>query len=58
MGGMAGIVIPIAIGVLARGGRFEPALIFIAVVGIIGALCYIFLVGKVERVETVQHDLS
>lgn len=51
IGNLSGIIVPIAIGYLARGGHFEPALIFVACLGLAGALSYIFLVGKVERIE-------
>jgi ACS family D-galactonate transporter-like MFS transporter len=49
MGNLASIVIPIVIGYLAKGGNFEPALVFIGALGITGACSYIFLVGKIER---------
>jgi ACS family D-galactonate transporter-like MFS transporter len=51
MGNLASIVVPIAIGFLASGGNFKPALLFIGTLGIVGAISYIFLVGKIERVE-------
>lgn len=51
IGGLAGVVIPVAIGYLASDNDFAPALVFIGTLGILGALCYIFLVGKVERIE-------
>lgn len=51
IGGTASIIVPVVIGILAQNGRFEPALIFIAALGVIGALSYIFLVGKVERIQ-------
>ena len=51
IGGLASIIIPIVIGFLAQGGNFEPALLFIGMLGLLGALSYIFLVGKVERIE-------
>ncbi|MEO6731589.1 MAG: MFS transporter [Ferruginibacter sp.] len=51
IGNLSGIIVPIAIGYLARGGHFAPALIFIACLGLAGALSYIFLVGKIERIE-------
>ena len=54
IGNLSGIVVPIAIGFLARGGQFAPALIFIACLGLAGALCYIFLVGKIERIEVAN----
>ena len=49
MGNLASIVVPIVIGYLASGGNFEPALLFIGVLGVVGACSYIFLVGKIER---------
>ncbi|EHL78268.1 MFS transporter [Bacillus smithii] len=51
IGNLSSIVIPIVIGFLAKGGNFSPALVFIATVAFVGALSYIFLVGKVERIE-------
>ncbi|MFP5108817.1 MFS transporter [Neobacillus sp. 211] len=51
IGGTASIIIPIVIGFLVKGGNFAPALTFIACVTLTGALSYIFLVGKVERVK-------
>lgn len=51
MGNLASIVVPIVIGYLASGGNFKPALVFIGALGIIGACSYMFLVGKIERLE-------
>jgi ACS family D-galactonate transporter-like MFS transporter len=51
IGGLAGIVVPITIGWLVKGGDFTPALIFICIMTLTGALSYIFLVGKIERVH-------
>jgi MFS transporter, ACS family, D-galactonate transporter len=49
---LAGIVTPLVVGfVVAATGSFEWALAFIALLAIIGALSYIFLVGDVKRVE-------
>lgn len=48
---LAAIFINVAIGYLSSDNDFAPALVFIATPGILGALCYIFLVGKVERIE-------
>ena len=42
-GGLASIVIPIAIGYLASNGNFAPALVFIGCLALIGAMSYIFL---------------
>ncbi|WP_235801697.1 MFS transporter [Heyndrickxia coagulans] len=50
IGNLASIVIPIVIGYLVKGGNFAPAITFIAGLGLIGAVSYIFLVGKVERI--------
>ena len=57
IGQLAGIIVPIAIGFLASGGNFAPALVFVAALGGLGACSYLFLVGNVERViskETVH----
>lgn len=51
IGQLAGIIVPIAIGFLASGGNFAPALVFVAALGILGACSYIFLVGNVERIQ-------
>ena len=50
-GNVAGFVVPIIIGYLVSDGDFRPALAFIGVLGFIGAMSYIFLVTKVERIE-------
>jgi ACS family D-galactonate transporter-like MFS transporter len=50
MGNLASIVVPIVIGYLASEGDFRPALVFIGGLGLVGALSYIFVVGKIERV--------
>ncbi|WP_018627273.1 MFS transporter [Niabella aurantiaca] len=57
IGQLSGIVVPIVIGFLASGGNFAPALIFVAVLGGLGACAYLFLVGNVERV-TVRIPLD
>lgn len=51
IGNLSSIVIPIVIGYLVSGGNFAPALIFVSGVALVGALSYIFVVGKVERIE-------
>ncbi len=48
---LSSISVPIAIGYLARDGDFAPALVLIAALGVVGVLSYVFLVGKLERVE-------
>jgi len=50
IGGLATILVPIAIGYLVHKGDFSPALIFIGGLALAGALSYVFLVGKVERI--------
>jgi ACS family D-galactonate transporter-like MFS transporter len=49
MGNLASIIVPIVIGYLARGGNFEPALVFIGALGVVGSCSYMFLVGNVDR---------
>jgi ACS family D-galactonate transporter-like MFS transporter len=51
IGNLSAITTPIVIGFLATGDSFAPAITFVSVMGIIGALSYILLVGKVERIE-------
>lgn len=50
IGGIGGITVPLVVGYLAKDYGFSPSLIYIACVALIGALSYIFLVGKVERI--------
>lgn len=49
IGNLSGISVPIIIGYLARDYGFEAGLTYIAIVALIGALSYVFLVGSVER---------
>lgn len=51
IGNLAAIVTPIVIGFLVSGDSFAPAITYIAVLALLGALSYILLVGKVERIE-------
>jgi ACS family D-galactonate transporter-like MFS transporter len=46
---LSGIATPLIIGYLTMGGNFAPGLLYVGGVGLMGALSYIFLVGKVER---------
>ena len=48
---LSGIATPLVIGYLARGGNFAPGLIYVTGVALVGAFCYIFVIGKVERVS-------
>ncbi|MDR6570666.1 MFS transporter [Chitinophaga ginsengisegetis] len=56
IGQLAGIIVPIVIGFLASGGSFAPALVFVAVLGLLGACSYIFLVGNVERIKIEEEN--
>jgi ACS family D-galactonate transporter-like MFS transporter len=49
IGGLSGISVPIIIGYLARDYGFSAGLTYIAIVALIGAMSYVFLVGSVER---------
>ncbi|WBM31682.1 MULTISPECIES: MFS transporter [Pseudomonas] len=51
IGNLSAIVTPIVIGFLASGASFAPAITYIAALALLGALSYILLVGKVERIE-------
>jgi hypothetical protein len=51
IGGLAGISAPIIIGPLLRGGDFTLPLTFMACIALLGACSYIFVVGKLERVN-------
>jgi ACS family D-galactonate transporter-like MFS transporter len=46
---ISGITTPLVIGYLAQGGNFAPGLTYIGTVALLGALTYIFVIGKVER---------
>ena len=51
IGNLSAIATPIVIGFLASGDSFAPAITYISVLALIGALSYILLVGKVERIK-------
>jgi ACS family D-galactonate transporter-like MFS transporter len=48
---LSGIATPWIIGALAQEGNFAPGLIYVSTVALIGALCYIFVIGKIETVS-------
>jgi ACS family D-galactonate transporter-like MFS transporter len=48
---LSGISTPLIIGYIAENGNFAPGLTYIAAVAVIGALAYILMIGKLERVE-------
>jgi ACS family D-galactonate transporter-like MFS transporter len=51
IGNLAAITTPLAIGFLVSGDSFAPAITYVAVMALVGALSYILLVGKVERIS-------
>jgi ACS family D-galactonate transporter-like MFS transporter len=51
-GSLAGSVVPVVVGlVLAATGSFVGGLAFVGLMGLLGALSYIFVVGPVRRIE-------
>jgi MFS transporter, ACS family, D-galactonate transporter len=52
MGNLTSIVVPIVIGYLVQSGDFRPALVFIGVIGLIGAFSYSFIVGEIKRIPS------
>ena len=50
-GNLAAIFVPLVIGLLVRENNFAPGMIFVAFLALAGALSYIFVVGRVERVK-------
>ena len=48
-GNLSGITVPIVIGYLARDYGFSAGLAYIALLALLGALSYVFIVGRVER---------
>jgi len=49
VGNLSGITVPIVIGYLARDYGFSAGLTYIAVLALLGALSYVFVVGAVVR---------
>jgi MFS transporter, ACS family, D-galactonate transporter len=49
IGNLPGITVPIIVGYLARYYGFSSGLTYLAAVALLGALSYVFVVGKVER---------
>jgi ACS family D-galactonate transporter-like MFS transporter len=48
-GNLAGITVPIIVGYLARSYGFSAGLTYIGAVALLGAMSYVFVVGRVER---------
>jgi MFS transporter, ACS family, glucarate transporter len=54
-GSISGIVTPIVIGyALHLTGTFTGAMYFVAAHGLIGAITYLFITGKIHRLETAR----
>ncbi|WP_066629336.1 MFS transporter [Labilibacter marinus] len=51
IGGLSGVIIPIVIGIIVKDGDFSPALYLIGGLTFLGFFSYLFIVGKVERIE-------
>lgn len=51
VGNLSAISTPIIIGLLVDGASFAPAITYVAALALLGALSYVLLVGKVERIE-------
>jgi ACS family D-galactonate transporter-like MFS transporter len=50
---LSAITTPLVIGYLAQGGNFAPGLVYIGTLALLGALSYLFVVGKVEPLAPV-----
>ena len=48
---ISGISTPLVFGFLAQQGYIALGFVYIAIIAVMGALSYIFVIGKVERVE-------
>jgi ACS family D-galactonate transporter-like MFS transporter len=46
----AAFIVPMVIGFLVKGNSFSRPLYFISSMGIMGICCFVFLVGKIERI--------
>jgi len=51
-GALSAVVTPIVIGFIVTKESFAPALFYIGAAALIGFLCYVFLIGKVEEIGT------
>ena len=50
-GALSAVVTPIVIGFVVTEDSFAPALFYIGAAALIGFLCYVFLIGKVEEIK-------
>jgi ACS family D-galactonate transporter-like MFS transporter len=51
-------VIPLAIGFLVSEESFAPALVLIATIAGLGAFAFLFLVGKIERIDMSESEVT
>ena len=58
IGGLSAVTVPIIIGLLVNDGDFKPALVFIAGLAVLGSCAYLFLVGKIERIDNIAKQSS
>ncbi len=58
IGGLSAAATPIIIGFLVEDGNFEPALFYIGALAFVGFCSYLFLIGKVQRIEPKKRQLS
>ena len=54
IGNLSSVSVPFVIGFLVRNGDFRPALFFIGAMAVFGICCYVFLVGKIERIKITE----
>ena len=48
---LSAVIVPVVIGFLVNEGDFRPALAFIAGLAFLGAFSFLFLVGKIQRID-------
>lgn len=54
-GNIASIATPLVVGlILAKTGSFNLAILYVGMMGIIGAISYLFIVGPLKRLEMPQ----
>jgi len=51
IGNLSSVTVPIVIGYLVQGSDFSLGIIYIASTAVLGAFCFAFVVGKVERIR-------
>jgi ACS family D-galactonate transporter-like MFS transporter len=58
MGGLSSIIVPLAIGYLAKDGSFTSSILFIGILAFAGVLSYLFLVGNVHNPDQENPNLK